>query len=120
MLMLFPYATETIWTMLLICFLVALMVGLGPALQTHLMDVADGAQTLAAASHHAAFNIANALGPWLGGMAISAGLGWQSTGYVGAAMALAGLGIFLLALRQQSGAAIQQGPDEPANATQDC
>lgn len=47
---------------------------------------------------------AYALGPWLGGMAISAGLGWQSTGYVGAATAVAGLGIFLLAWRQQAGA----------------
>lgn len=107
MLLMYPYATETIWSMLLICFLVALMVGLGPALQTHLMDVADGAQTLAAASHHAAFNVANALGPWLGGMAISAGLGWQSTGYVGAATAVAGLGIFLLAWRQQAGASCE-------------
>ncbi|AHI33287.1 MFS transporter [Marinobacter salarius] len=80
MLLLYPYATETIWTMLVMCFLVALMVGLGPALQTHLMDVAHGAQTLAAASHHAAFNVANALGPWLGGMAISAGLGCSPQG----------------------------------------
>ena len=104
MLLLYPYATETIWTMLVMCFLVALMVGLGPALQTHLMDVAHGAQTLAAASHHAAFNVANALGPWLGGMAISAGMGRQSTGYVGATTAAAGLAIFLLAWRQQSGA----------------
>jgi DHA1 family inner membrane transport protein len=58
------------------------------------MDVAGDAQTLAAASHHAAFNTANALGPWLGGMAITAGLGWTSTGYVGAAMAVAGLLIY--------------------------
>jgi len=104
MLLLYPYATENIWTMLVMCFLVALMVALGPALQTHLMDVAHGAQTLAAASHHAAFNVANALGPWLGGMAISAGMGWQSTGYVGATTAVAGLAIFLMAWRQQSGA----------------
>ena len=34
------------------------------------MDVASSAQTLAAASNHAAFNVANALGPWLGGLAI--------------------------------------------------
>lgn len=105
MLLLYPYATGSIWTLLILCFLVALMVALGPALQTHLMDVAGGAQTLAAASHHAAFNVANALGPWLGGLAISAGLGWQSTGYVGAATAVAGLAIFLMAWRQQSGEA---------------
>ena len=66
------------------------------------MDVADGAQTLAAASHHAAFNTANALGPWLGGMAITAGFGWTSTGYVGAATAVAGLAIYAWAARSLS------------------
>ncbi len=44
--------------------------------------------------HHAAFNAANALGPWLGGMAISAGWGWTSTGYVGAITALLGMAIY--------------------------
>jgi hypothetical protein len=37
-----------------------------PALQTRLMDVAGDAQTLAAAGQHAALNVANALGAWLG------------------------------------------------------
>lgn len=103
MLALFPLATASIWSILIACFLVALMVALGPALQTHLMDVAHGAQTLAAASHHAAFNLANALGPWLGGMAISAGMGWQVTGYVGSATAIAGLAVFLIAQKQLAG-----------------
>jgi DHA1 family inner membrane transport protein len=44
-------------------------------LQIQLMDVAGEAQTLAAALNHSAFNLANALGAWLGGVAISAGLG---------------------------------------------
>ncbi|MBK1851883.1 MFS transporter [Marinobacter sp. 1-4A] len=100
---LFPVATGSLWSILIACFLVALMVAMGPALQTHLMDVAHGAQTLAAASHHAAFNLANAIGPWLGGMAISAGMGWQVTGYVGSATAVAGLLIFLVAQKQLSG-----------------
>ncbi|HBT58524.1 MAG TPA: MFS transporter, partial [Pseudomonas sp.] len=68
---------------------------------TRLMDVAADAQTLAAASHHAAFNVANALGPWLGGVAISAGLGWTVTGYVGAVTAALGMLLFLLAWRHQ-------------------
>jgi DHA1 family inner membrane transport protein len=80
-------------------FAVGTMVSLGAPLQTHLMDVAQEAQTLAAASNHAAFNFANALGPWLGGMAISAGYGWTSTGYIGAATALAGLVVFFVAWR---------------------
>jgi DHA1 family inner membrane transport protein len=96
-LMLFPFAAHSVWTVFPAVFAVGTMVSLSPALQTHLMDVAHGAQTLAAASNHAAFNIANALGPWLGGLAISAGYGWTSTGYIGAATALAGLLIFFWA-----------------------
>ena len=56
-------------------------------------------RSLAAALNHSAFNLANALGAWLGGVAISAGLGWTSTGWVGALLAVVGLGVFALALR---------------------
>ncbi|MBB3832150.1 DHA1 family inner membrane transport protein [Xanthomonas arboricola] len=80
---------------------VGTMGALAPALQTRLMDVAAEAQTLAAASNHAAFNTANALGPWLGGMAITAGWGWTSTGYVGAATALGGLLVYACAVWQE-------------------
>ncbi|PTQ72112.1 MFS transporter [Pseudomonas sp. GV071] len=98
-LVIFPSAALSAWTVLPAVFAVGTMVSLGAPLQTHLMDVAQEAQTLAAASNHAAFNFANALGPWLGGMAISAGYGWTSTGYIGAATALAGLVVFFVAWR---------------------
>jgi DHA1 family inner membrane transport protein len=82
--------------------IVVLLVGTGvaivPALQIRLMDVAQDAQTLAAALNHSAFNIANALGAWLGGLAIAGGLGWASTGWVGALLALGGLLIFGVSL----------------------
>ncbi|SLN57152.1 Inner membrane transport protein YdhP [Roseivivax jejudonensis] len=71
--------------------------GLVVPLQTRLMDVAGDAQTLAAALNHAAFNLANALGPFFAGMALSAGYGWASTGYVGAALSAAGVGVLGLA-----------------------
>jgi DHA1 family inner membrane transport protein len=93
-LLLFPWLATTLPTILLATVAIGLMGALGPILQSHLMDVAGDAQTLAAASHHAAFNTANALGPWLGGMAITAGLGWTSTGYVGAATAVVGLLVY--------------------------
>ncbi len=79
-------------------FLVGCSVAIGPALQTRLMDVAADAQTLAAALNHSAFNVANALGAWLGGLAIAAGYGFASTGWVGAALAVAGLVVFGLSL----------------------
>ncbi len=88
--------------MLSICvFLVGCSVAIGPALQTRLMDVAADAQTLAAALNHSAFNIANALGAWLGGLAIAAGYGYASTGWVGAILAVAGLGVFGLSLASE-------------------
>ena len=80
-------------------FLIGTTVAIGPALQVRLMDVAGDAQTLAAALNHSAFNVANALGAWLGGVAITAGLGWTSTGWVGALLALAGLAVFAWALQ---------------------
>ena len=43
-------------------------------LQLRLMDVAGDAVTLGAAMNHASLNVANALGAWLGGLVIAAGL----------------------------------------------
>lgn len=99
MLLLFPLMARAPWSLLLSTVCIGMMGALGPILQSHLMDVAEGAQTLAAASHHAAFNAANALGPWLGGTAIGAGMGWTSTGVVGAGTAVAGIGLYAWAAR---------------------
>lgn len=100
----FPFAAGNIWAVTLVIFMIGAGGGLGAILQTRLMDVAGEAQTLAAALHHSAFNIANALGPWLGGMAIAAGYGWTSTGWVGAALALGGLALWAVALLDQNAA----------------
>lgn len=99
MLVLYPLAATSLAGILVATLAIGLMGALGPILQSHLMDVAGDAQTLAAASHHAAFNAANALGPWLGGLAIAAGWGWTSTGPVGAAMAVLGLVVYAWAWR---------------------
>jgi DHA1 family inner membrane transport protein len=105
-LLLYPLAALSLWTELPAVLAVATMGALATILQSHLMDVAGDAQTLAAASNHSAFNTANALGPWLGGMAITAGYGWTSTGYVGAATALAGLLVYFVARRERRKAAL--------------
>ncbi|NYZ61223.1 MFS transporter [Luteimonas deserti] len=93
-LLLFPLAAHSPWSLLPAVGALGTMGALAPVLQARLMDVAGEAQTLAAASNHAAFNAANALGPWLGGLAIGAGFGWTATGYVGAATAAAGLALY--------------------------
>lgn len=88
--------------MLCLCvFLVGCTFAAGPAVQTRLMDVAAEGQALAAASMHSAFNIANALGAWLGGLAITFGYGYASTGYVGAILAGFGLVVFAVSWRME-------------------
>ena len=72
-------------------FLLGLGSGMVVPLQTRLMDVAGDAQSMAAAMNHAAFNADNALGPLLAGMALTAGWGWRSLGYVGVALSAAGI-----------------------------
>lgn len=62
-----------------------------PALQLRIMVFAPTAPTLAAGANIGAFNLGNAIGAWLGGLTISAGLGYTSPLWVGAAMVAAGL-----------------------------
>ncbi|WP_375139221.1 MFS transporter [Pseudomonas japonica] len=102
-LLFFTFAAHALWSVLLGIALVGTMIAMAAPLQIRLMDIAHEAPSLAAASNHAAFNLANALGPWLGGMAITAGMGWTSTGYIGAATALAGLGLYFIARRMKGG-----------------
>ena len=98
---LFTFAAHHVVTAGIAVLLIGTTVAIGPALQIRLMDVAGDAQTLAAALNHSAFNAANALGAWLGGVAITAGLGWTSTGWVGALLALGGLAIFGFSLTSE-------------------
>ena len=94
---LYPLAAPHLWAVMVVVFLIGGGGGLGSILQTRLMDVAGDAQTLAAALNHSAFNTANAIGPLLGGMAIAAGYGWASTGWVGTGLSLGGFVIFMIA-----------------------
>lgn len=86
--------------MVLSSFLIAAGAGLVIPLQTRLMDVAGSAQNMAAAMNHAAFNAANALGPFLAGLALAAGWGWRAPGLVGVALTAAGAVVLALAVRQ--------------------
>ncbi|WP_030256932.1 MFS transporter [Streptomyces violens] len=66
-------------------------------LQMLVMRKAEHAPTLASASNHSAFNLANAGGAWLGGVAIAAHWGWTSPTLVGAVLAVVGLAIAITA-----------------------
>ena len=95
---LFTLTAGSLWAISVNVFLIGIGGALGTVLQTRLMDVAKHAQGLAAALNHSAFNFANALGPFLGGMAIARGYGWTSPGWVGALLALGGFVLLLLSV----------------------
>lgn len=68
-----------------------------PALQLRVLTYADHAPTLASGANIAAFNVGNAIGAWLGGLTIAAGLGYTSPLWVGAAMTVGALIVVTLA-----------------------
>ncbi|MDF8265984.1 MFS transporter [Luteipulveratus flavus] len=87
---------------------IALLVAMGffgfgtvPGLQMRVLDHAADAPTMASSANIAAFNVGNFLGVWVSGLAISAGLGWVSPLWVGAAFAFAGLAVLGQAVRSQ-------------------
>ncbi|WP_217553563.1 MFS transporter [Streptomyces sp. GbtcB6] len=70
-----------------------------PGMITRVTDAAHGA-ALAASANVSASNVGNALGAWLGGLAITAGLGYTAPLCTGAALALAALVVMLVAARR--------------------
>lgn len=84
---------STVPALVTIAFLGAMGSFITTPVQMLLMAKAKDAPTMAAASNHSAFNLANAGGAWLGGLTISAGWGWASPSLVGAVLAAAGLGL---------------------------
>lgn len=63
----------------------------GPMMQSRIMEKAGGAQSMVSAAVQSAFNIANSIGAYLGGLAIAGGFGLVSPNVVGAMLALVGL-----------------------------
>src|SRR5699024_805339 len=68
------------------------------ALQMRLFRESQDAPSLSAAMNHAAFNLANAIGAWLGGIVITAGLGYRAPAWVGVGLCLAGLIVISVAI----------------------
>lgn len=67
--------------------------GTNPALNSRVVGIAPGAPTLAVAGNVSAFNVGISIGPWLGGLAISAGLGYPAVAWIGAALAVVALAL---------------------------
>lgn len=68
-----------------------------PPLQKRVLDQASAAPTLASAVNIGAFNLGNALAAWLGGVVISAGLGYTAPNWVGALLSASALLLSFLA-----------------------
>ncbi|MFI5857186.1 MFS transporter [Streptomyces parvulus] len=65
----------------------------GSPLQLMVMEKATAAPSLASSANQAAFNLANAGGAWIGGLALAAGFGVTSPALAGAGLAVLGLGV---------------------------
>ena len=98
----FVAAAHNPWTALVGLFCIgAVGSSIAPALQSRLMDVAQDAQSLAAALMHSAFNFANATGAWIGGVVIAAGYGYTAPAATGAVLAVAGIAVLTLSVLLQ-------------------
>ncbi|MFE6233664.1 MFS transporter [Cellulosimicrobium sp. NPDC057862] len=96
-------ATSQVMTVVSLVLMGAFGFATVPGLQMRVMSFAQGAPTLASGANIAAFNIGNALGAWIGGLTIAAGLGFTSPLWAGAAMTAVGLVVLLVAVTARGG-----------------
>jgi MFS transporter, DHA1 family, chloramphenicol resistance protein len=72
-----------------------------PALNVRAYSVAGGSSTLVGASTTSGFNVGNTAGPWVGGVALNAGLGYPSVAWVSVVLGALALAAVTFALRLQ-------------------
>jgi DHA1 family inner membrane transport protein len=95
---LFPLLMSTEWSAAVAVALLGMAAFVtGSPLQLMVMEKASAAPSLASSANQAAFNLANAGGAWIGGLALAAGLGVTSPAVAGAGLAALGLGVAGLA-----------------------
>ena len=96
-LVVYAVAVHWPWSALIMVFVVGAAGSmLIPALQTRLLDASPDAPSLASSLNHAALNVANALGAFLGGLVIALGWGYVAPALVGAVLAVLGFGVAVL------------------------
>ncbi|MET8243334.1 MFS transporter [Streptomyces sp. NPDC005202] len=93
-LLLFPVLMRAEWSAALAVALLGMAAFVtGSPLQLMVMEKASAAPSLASSANQAAFNLANAGGAWIGGLALAAGFGVTSPALAGAALAVLGLAV---------------------------
>ncbi|MBC2902510.1 MFS transporter [Streptomyces cupreus] len=91
---LFPLLMSSAWSAALAVVLLGMAAFVtGSPLQLMVMEKASTAPSLASSANQAAFNLANAGGAWIGGLALAAGFGVTSPAVAGGALAVLGLGV---------------------------
>ncbi|MEU5953549.1 MFS transporter [Streptomyces sp. NPDC047525] len=91
---LFPLLMGAAWSAALAVTLLGMAAfTTGSPLQLMVMEKASAAPSLASSANQAAFNLANAGGAWVGGLALAAGFGVTSPAVVGAGLAVLGLAV---------------------------
>lgn len=91
-------ATSQVATMISLVLMGAVGFATVPGLQMRVMRHAAAAPTLASGANIAAFNVGNALGAWVGGLTLAAGLGYTSPLWAGAAVTLVGVVVMVVAM----------------------
>ncbi|MBB5154576.1 MFS transporter [Saccharopolyspora phatthalungensis] len=94
-----------------------------PSIQARILDQAKEAPALGSASIQSTFNIANSLGAYLGGLVIAAGFGLTAPSWVGALLAVVGLGFALASgwldrRRQRSEILVSHRAAQPTEAAE--
>jgi len=110
-------AANPVATVIALVLMGAFAFGTVPGLQTRVMVHAEHAPTLASSANIASFNVGNALGAWIGGLAIAAGLGYTSPIWAGAAMTAVALGVMVFAATRRSAKPAGTVEAQPAPAS---
>jgi len=83
-----------------------------PSIQMQVLHAARGAPTLASTLNQSAFNLGNASGAWIGGLAINAGVGYGELPLIGALASLVALGVVTATVLHHRRTRGQAAPDE--------
>jgi DHA1 family chloramphenicol resistance protein-like MFS transporter len=89
--------TDKVLTIGVIVLLGGFGFGANPALNARVFSLAGDRSTLATATNFSAFNVGITAGPWLGGLAINAGVGYRALGWIAVGTGLAALATVLFA-----------------------
>jgi DHA1 family inner membrane transport protein len=101
-------ASFNIWLLYLVIFCIGFSVGIATLIQSLLMDVSPNGHAMIGALVQCSFNIANAIGPWVGGIAIAKGAHANQTGYVAAGLFIGGFIMWVISYLQMNKKSLSQ------------